>query len=370
MLTSSSFFYIMALTRVEGVGAITAKRLLSHYKNPEDLFKASTKELLSLETIGPFLAKKINQFHQFDRVEKEVNYAHKNNIEIVTILDEHYPALLKHCIDAPIVLFKKGTASLNFHHSLSIVGTRNMTLMGAENIKKITQEMKPYQPTIVSGYAFGVDICAHLAAIENQLPTIAVLGHGLQTTYPSLHKKHNAAIVENGCFLTEFWSTDTINRENFVRRNRIAAGLSQATLVVESAIKGGSLITAQMANDYGREVFALPGRTTDLYSEGCNYLIKTNQAQLLTHAADVAYLLNWDLELQVVKKIQPQLFIDLSDQEQLVYDYLKGKQKELLDIISIDLQLPVHQMSVLLLNLELKGLVQPLPGKMYQLIAT
>lgn len=368
MLSSPNDFYLLALTRIEGVGCITARRLLSHYENPKDIFKASKKELKSLDAIGSILAEKINQFNAFDVVEKEITYAEKNNIEILTILNKNYPPLLKHCVDAPIVLFKKGTFNLQYHNSLSIVGTRNMTAQGSEAVKNLLAEMVPFQPTIISGYAFGVDICAHLAAIDHNLPTIAVLGHGLQTTYPSLHKKYNSKIYENGCFLTEFWSSDIIDRENFVRRNRIAAGLSQATLVIESAIKGGSLITAQMANDYGREVFALPGRITDLYSEGCNYLIKTNQAQLITKAEDIAFMLNWDQDKKQIKKIQPQLFVDLPEKEQKIYDYLKEKKMELLDILSIDLQIPVHQSSVLLLNLELKGLVRPLPGKMYQCI--
>lgn len=244
-----------------------------------------------------------------------------------------------------------------------------MTPQARVFIKNLLPGISDYHPAVVSGYAFGVDICAHLTAIENHLPTLAVLGHGFNTTYPSQHRKYNALIEESGCFLTEFWSSDAVERENFVRRNRIVAGISQATLVVESALKGGSLLTAQMANDYHREVFAVPGRVSDPYSEGCHHLIKTHQAHLLTKAEDLAFMLNWKSQNNLKKSIQPELFISLLPDEQKVHDYLKEKTQEMLDIIAADLQIPVYQISVLLLNLELKGLVKPLPGKHYQYIA-
>lgn len=370
MNTTASFtYYMLALTRIEGVGTITARRLLRHFKNPEAVFNASRAELSSIEHIGKLTARKISDFSRFDLVDKELNFTAKNNIETLTLFDEAYPKLLKQCPDAPVVLFKRGMADLHLQNSISIVGTRKITAQGHTFIKKLLPAITDYLPAVVSGYAFGVDICAHLAAIENRLPTIAVLGHGFNTTYPARHRKYNTLIEENGCFLTEFWSSDTVERENFVRRNRIVAGISQATLVVESALKGGSLLTAQMANDYHREVFAVPGRVSDPYSEGCHHLIKTHQAHLLTKAEDLAFMLNWEQPDNPKKSLQPELFLSLSPEEQAVHDYLKEKTQEVLDIIAIDLQIPVHRVSVLLLNLELKGLVKPLPGKHYQYMA-
>src|SRR5690606_15290649 len=233
-------------------------------------------------------------------------------------------------------------------------------------IKETIKNVQSYEPTIVSGYAFGADIHAHLAAVDNNLKTIAVLGHGLQQTYPAMHKKYNQKIIENGGFLTEFWSSDAVNKENFVRRNRIVAGLSAGTVVVESAVRGGSLSTARLANDYSREVMAVPGRVTDVYSAGSNHLIKTQQAHLITSHQDIVHLMGWQVSEKQPKVVQPQLFVDLTDEEQLIADYLAKKDKELLDLISIDTKIPVHQLMVLLFNLEMKGLVKPLQGKYYQ----
>lgn len=370
MNTTASFtYYLLALTRIEGVGCVTARRLLHHFKDPEAVFKASGRELSAIAHIGLLTARKITSFSGFDLVEKELDFIGKNNIEIVSFFDDAYPKLLKQCGDAPMVLFKRGAFDLQLHNSISIVGTRKMTPQARVFIKNLLPGISDYHPAVVSGYAFGVDICAHLTAIENHLPTLAVLGHGFNTTYPAQHRKYNALIEESGCFLTEFWSSDAVERENFVRRNRIVAGISQATLVVESALKGGSLLTAQMANDYHREVFAVPGRVSDPYSEGCHHLIKTHQAHLLTKAEDLAFMLNWKPQDNLKKSIQPELFLSLLPDEQKVHDYLKEKTQEMLDIIAADLQIPVYQISVLLLNLELKGLVKPLPGKHYQYIA-
>lgn len=368
MEISQETYYLLALTRIDGIGAITARKLLKVVQNPKRLFDNSEKELQKEFGIGKITAKNIHQYKNFDEVDKELLFVEKEQVEIITILDDKYPPLLKHCPDAPVVLFAKGNTEILPNQMLSIVGTRNVTSYGVDFTQKLIGDIKEYQSVIVSGYAFGVDILAHLSAIENNLKTIAVLGHSLQHTYPAMHRKYNKKIEENGLFLTEFWSSDTIQKENFIQRNRIVAGISQATIVVESAKKGGSLVTAKMANDYNREVFALPGRTTDRYSEGCNYLIKTNQAHLITSASDLIYHLNWKHEEPQPKTIQPELFIDLNETEQKVYDLLSERKKELLDLISLDTQIPLHQLGMILLTLELKGIIRPLPGKYYELI--
>jgi DNA processing protein len=210
---------------------------------------------------------------------------------------------------------------------------------------------------------------AHQAAMEYGLQTIGVLAHGLNQIYPKTHKKYMAKMEENGGFITEFWSNTDPFRENFIARNRIVAGMSEATIVIESAEKGGSLITATMANDYNRDVFAVPGRISDKYSQGCNNLIKTQKANLLTSAADLVYILNWDIEDEAkAKTVQKQMFVELEYNEQKIYDYLIKNGKQLLDIIAIETDFPTYKISGILLNMELKGVIRPLPGKLFEAI--
>ena len=212
---------------------------------------------------------------------------------------------------------------------------------------------------------------AHKAAMEHNLQTIGVIAHGLNQVYPKVHKKYVAKMEENGGFMTEFWSTSNPEKENFVKRNRIVAGMTEATIVIESAEKGGSLITANLANDYNRDVFAVPGRTTDKFSQGCNNLIKTQRANLLTSAADVMYILNWELaseDKNDKKVIQKQLFVSLENDEQKIYDYLLKSGKQVLDTIALECDFPVFKISSVLLNMELKGVVRPLPGKLFEVI--
>jgi DNA processing protein len=231
----------------------------------------------------------------------------------------------------------------------------------------LIEDLAPLDPIIVSGFAYGVDIVAHQLAMEHNLQTIGVVAHGLNQIYPKPHKKYVAKVEQNGGFMTEFWSSSNPDKENFVRRNRIVAGMTEATIVIESADRGGSLITANMANDYNRDVFAVPGRVTDKYSQGCNNLIKTQKANVLTSAADLIYILNWDLEKEV-KPVQKQLFVTLEDEEQKVYDYLLKTGKEVMDIIALRCDFPIYKISGMLLNMELKGVIRPLPGKLFEAI--
>ena len=359
-------FYLLALQKVENIGDVVAKKLLSTFGTAENVFKAKSAEIQSIDGIGSCRIKNLKSKQAFEQAEAELNFIEKNNIKAISFLENEYPKKLLHCGDGPIVLFQKGTISLENKKIISIVGTRQVTSYGIDFCQKLIAELAPLEPVIISGFAYGVDIVAHKAAVENNLQTIGVLAHGLNQIYPKSHKRYMASMESNGGFLTEFWSTSNPEKENFVKRNRIVAGMSEATIVIESAEKGGSLITANLAHDYNRDVFAVPGRTTDKYSAGCNQLIKTQKAHVLTHAADLIYMLDWDLGRKT-NSVQKQLFVSLDSDEQQVADYLQANGKQLLDIIALECNLPIYKISPLLLNLELKGVVRPLPGKLFEL---
>ena len=303
----------------------------------------------------------------FQKAENELRFIEKENIKILHFQDTNYPKHLQNCFDSPVILFQSGKIDLSNRKIISIVGTRQITSYGYTFTQQLIEDLAPLKPIIVSGFAYGVDIVAHQAAIDCGLQTIGVLAHGLNQIYPKNHKKYMAKMEENGGFLTEFWSKSQPDRENFVKRNRIVAGITEATIVIESAEKGGSLITTQIANDYNRDVFAVPGRTTDKYSQGCNNLIKTQRAHLLHSAADLVYILNWELKKKEEKAIQKQLFVSLEPEEQKIYDYLLKTGKDDLDSIAIACDLPTYTLSSLLLNMELKGVIKPLPGKLFEL---
>jgi DNA processing protein len=250
---------------------------------------------------------------------------------------------------------------------ISIVGTRRATAHGIAFCEKLVKDLSPLEPVIVSGFAYGIDICAQRAAIKNKLQTIGCLAHGLNQIYPKVHQKYVREVEENGGFLTDFWSTDVFDRNNFLKRNRIIAGLSEATIVIESAEKGGSLVTADIANSYNREVFAVPGRPRDEQSKGCNTLIKSQQAHVLTDAADLIYILGWQIET-AHKPVQKQLFVELEEEEKMLYGYLKENGKEQLDLIALNCSIPTFKAATLLLNMELKGVVRPLPGKLFEVV--
>jgi DNA processing protein len=296
-----------------------------------------------------------------------LSFIKKNNIEVSFFQDENYPERLKHCFDAPILIFTAGNLNFKNKKIISIVGTRQITSYGTDFCKNLIEDLAPLDPVIVSGFAYGVDIVAHQAAMDFNLQTVGVLAHGLNQIYPRTHKKYMARMEENGGFITEFWSDSNPDKEKFVRRNRIVAGMAEATIVIESADKGGSLITANMANDYNRDVFAVPGRVTDKYSQGCNNLIKTQKANVLTSAADLIYMLNWDIK-ENPKTIQKQLFVELGTEEQKIYDFLQKNGKELLDIIAIECDIPIFKLSGILIGMELKGVIRPLPGKLFESI--
>mgnify|MGYP000010475274 FL=1 len=366
-MNDQELFYLLALQRVEGVGDIIAKKLLTHFGHAEAVFKAKPSQLAAIDGIGNVLLQNFKDQSVFAKAESELEFIASHQITATSFQDGDYPERLKHCFDSPLVLFSSGTIDLRNRKTISIVGTRQITSYGIEFCKKLIEDLAPLNPVIVSGFAYGVDIVAHQLAMENNLQTIGVVAHGLNQIYPKVHKKYVAKMEENGGFMTEFWSSSNPDKENFVRRNRIVAGMTEATIVIESAERGGSLITANIANDYNRDVFAVPGRVTDKYSQGCNTLIKTQKAHVLTSAADLIYMLNWDLE-KAVKPVQKQLFVALDEDEQKIYDYLLQSGKELLDIIALECDFPIFKISGILLNMELKGVIRPLPGKLFEAI--
>jgi DNA processing protein len=368
-MTPSELLHTLALLQVEGVGDILAKKLIHHCGNAENVFATKKAQLQKIEGIGATIIKNIHNKAGFAKAEAELQFLEQEQINSLYFQDENYPFRLKHCYDSPILLFQSGTVAQQNRKIISIVGTRQMTTYGAEVTKKLIEELAPLQPIIVSGFAYGVDIYAHQAAMDCGLQTIGVLAHGLNQIYPKTHKKYIAKMEQNGGFLTEFWSSSQPDKENFIKRNRIVAGISEATIVIESAEKGGSLVTANLANDYNRDVFAVPGRTTDKYSQGCNQLIKTQRANLITSAADLVYLLNWKLPTTLKKEqkaIQKQLFVSLTAEEQSIYEYLQKTGKEAIDIIAVNCNIPIYRLSSLLLNMELKGVIRPLPGKIFE----
>lgn len=366
-MIDQELFYLLALLKVEGIGDVMGKKLLGALGSAEAVFKAKSTKIAGVDGIGSILMKNLKDKSVFEKAARELDFIRENNIQVSFFQDEQYPERLKHCFDAPVLLFTAGNIDLKNKKIISIVGTRQVTSYGTEFCKKLIEDLAPLDPVIVSGFAYGVDIVAHQAAMDQRLQTIGVLAHGLNQIYPKTHKKYMAKMEENGGFITEFWSNSNPDKEKFVRRNRIVAGMTEATIVIESADRGGSLITANMANEYNRDVFAVPGRITDKYSQGCNMLIKTQKANVLTAAADIVYMLNWDIKTKS-EGIQRQLFIDLETDEQKVYDFLLKNGKELLDIIALQCDFPIFKMSGILLNMELKGVIRPLPGKLFEAI--
>ncbi|CAL2062029.1 DNA-processing protein DprA [Tenacibaculum sp. 190524A05c] len=364
-MLEEELFAVLKLQATPNVGDIIAKKLIRVIGSAEQIFKEKKSSLLKIDGIGEFVVKQLQKTEIIEQAEYEMNYIQKGAIKYTYFLDENYPSRLKHCVDGPLLLFYDGNVNWNQEKIVSIVGTRNLTNYGRSFCNDLVEHLAAYNPIIVSGFAYGTDICAHKAAIENNLQTFAVLAHGLDDLYPKVHKKYMRSVMENGGFLTEFWHKEKPFRENFLKRNRIVAGISQATIIIESAEKGGSLVTADIANSYNRDVFALPGRFDDAYSKGCNNLIKSNQAHLLNSPDDIVKMLNWDVPQQQ-EFIQPKLFIDLNPEEQKIYDYLQNNGKQLLDVIAMDCEIPVYKLSSVLIQMELKGAVKSLPGKMFE----
>ncbi len=359
---------LLSLKKVTHLGDNSIKKLIREVGSAEQVLSEKASNLIKIDGIGAAKIKDLHHPKNRKAAEDELKFIQENNINHLVYDDPDYPEKLKHCIDGPVVLFSSGNIDLKHKKILSIVGTRQVTRYGVQFCEELIETLAPIDPVIISGFAYGVDITAHRAAVKHNLQTVGCLAHGLNQIYPKVHKKYVAKIEENGGFFTDFWSTDTFDRKNFLGRNRIIAGLSEATIVIESANKGGSLVTAEIANSYNREVFAVPGRANDPLSSGCNMLIKTQRAHMLTSAADLIYMLNWELEQKQQPSIQKQLFVELESEEKKIYNFLNKHGKEQLDVIALECALPTFKIASILLTMELKGVIKPLPGKLFEAV--
>jgi len=363
----NDLLYQISLTLIPNIGAVHAKILLEHFGNAENIFKASIKKLSAVENIGEVKARCIKSFENFSQAEEEIEFIEKYKIQPLFISDKNYPQRLLNCYDPPTILYYRGIADLNASKIISIIGTRNSTDYGKQITEKLVADLTEQNVLIVSGLAFGIDVIAHKAALQNNLSTIGVLAHGLDTIYPPQHKSLAKEMLSNGGLLTEMRSKTKPDKHNFPKRNRIVAGIADATIVVETAIKGGSMITAHLANNYNRDVFAFPGKTTDSKSAGCNFLIKQNYAALLTDAQQLIEALGWQ-QKKPKSKQQKELFIDLSKDEKIIVDILKEKDAVHIDELTFKSELSSSAIAASILNLELQNVIVSLPGKMYRLV--
>lgn len=364
---NQDLLYQIAISKIPKVGAVKARNLISYCGGVEAVFKAKKKALLKIPNIGETIAQNIINQDILHKAEKEIKFIEKYKIQPIFYLDKNYPARLKHYDNAPLMLFYKGTSDLNHARIVGIVGTRKPTERGKVICEEIVEALQEYNVLIISGLAYGIDITAHRKSVDLGIETIGTLGHGLDRIYPSIHKATAEKMVKNGGLLTEFTSgTEPINT-NFPARNRIIAGLSDALIVVETARSGGSIITAKMANDYNKDVFAIPGRIKDKQSEGCNMLIKTHRANLMESVEDIKYIMRWEAE-DYNKNKQRSLFVELNEIEQKIVDILRQEESIGIDSLANKTQLSPSILSMNLLNLEFQNLIKPLPGKRYMLL--
>lgn len=361
----------IALTLIPQIGHVVAKELLHHFGNATAIFKAKKRELERIPGVGEYRANAIKNFRDHAAAEKEMAFIETNDIDAVFYTDAGYPQRLQHCYDSPVMLYAKGAVKLQADKMLGIVGTRKPTAYGIQLCEQFIDAFKNEQITIVSGLAYGIDITAHRAALKADLPTIGVLAHGLDNLYPSSHYYTAQQMLKTGGLLTDFPSGSKLNRQNFPRRNRIVAGLCDAILVIESGVKGGSLITADIASGYNRDVMAIPGRISDPGSAGCLELIKQNKASLVTSAQDVLETLNWRPSAPVTKPVaQQSLFDHLDTDEQAILQLLAAHKALHLDEILHRSALSRALVAEKLMQLEMMALLRPLPGNTYELINT
>jgi len=368
-MLSEQLKYQIAITLIPGVGPVLTRNLISYCGGVEAVFNEKEKSLLKIPDIGPITAKAIVMHSVFERAEQECNFITKHSIKPLFFLDSDYPQRLRNCSDAPVILYFKGKTDFNKQRVISIVGTRKASDYGKTICEQLLNDLAALDIIVVSGLAYGIDICAHKAALKNNISTVGVLAHGLDRVYPSAHKSIADKMVDNGGLLSEYISETNPDKENFPTRNRIVAGISDAVVVIEAAHRGGALITAEIANNYNRDVFAVPGRVNDIYSQGCNRLIKTNKAALIESAADLVYILGWELQKEKTKPTsQRKLFIELSNDENAIVQLLNEHKQLDVDTLANLGNLPLSKISSALLTLEFSGILKSLPGKRYELV--
>jgi len=358
----------LVLRLLPSFGNIRGRKLLEFCKTPEAVFDTNPKDFLTIDGIG---ASHLSQFKKWKshlkEVEKEIAFIEKHQIQTIFLGDPNYPKTLEYCPDAPLVLFAKGNFSLEKRKIISIVGTRKNDLYGQDFCQELIKDLTVIDPIIVSGFAYGIDIIAHQQALKSGLDTVGCLAHGFDKIYPKEHKKYIRAIEKKGGFVTDFTSSEVFDRNNFLRRNRIIAGLAHATVVIQSNIKGGSMNTADYAHQYNRDLFALPGLVTNKLSGGCHQLIRNQKAQIITSANDLMYAMGWESD-DVKKGVQKLLFIELNEEEKIIFNHLKNISQDNLDNISLSTKFSISKAATLLMQLEMKGCIRPLPGKHFEWI--
>lgn len=349
-------YYTIALTRMTGFNQAMALQLYQSLGGGKAVYEQR-------QDLG-------NWDEALRRAAAEMEFIEKNGIKAMTLQDADYPQRLKECPDAPIILFYKGEADLNKSRVINIVGTRQCTTYGQDMVRRLIDDLRTMCPDvlIVSGLAYGIDICAHRQALADGFETVGVLAHGLDQIYPHHHRATAAEMVKKGGLLTEYMSQTQALPNNFRQRNRIVAGMSDATILVESAYKGGGLITCRIAQEYGRDVFAFPGAVGMPFSEGCNRMIRSNTAALITSAQDLVESMGWETIAQKPEAVERQLFPDLTEEEQKVVDLLQQTNDLQLNLISVKANIPIGQLTALLFSLEMKGVVKPMAGGTYHLL--
>lgn len=363
----SDLIYKVALTLVPRIGVVTGKSLISYCGGAEAVFREKKAKLLKIPGIGEQAVQAVLNFTDFDRAQEEVAFIEENHIQPLFYTDKAYPQRLLQCYDSPLMLYYKGNTDLNTSKILAMVGTRKATEYGKDMCAKIVEGFKNTDVLIVSGLAYGIDTYSHKAALDNNLNTVGVLGHGLDRVYPATNKPLSEKMLQSGGLLTTYMKNTNPDRENFPQRNRIVAGISDAVLVVEAAAKGGALLTAEYAIEYNRDVFAVPARLTDMQSEGCNRLIKINKAALVQDAEDIKYIMNWQSDVKPTGQVIKDLFSSLSAEHQIIFDILHEKGEADIDLLLLKTGFMPSMIAKLLLDMEFDGIIKCLPGKIYRL---
>jgi DNA processing protein len=363
---TEELLYQLALSMLPRIGPVRAKALMSYCGSASAIFREKKKDLLKIPDIGPVIANSIKLDHVLRQAESELKFIERNEIIALFYTDRRYPDRLKQCDDGPVMLFLDGMVDLNPRYCISIVGTRRATPYGKQICAELLAGLKEYNPLVVSGLAYGIDIEAHRVSIELGLPTVACLAHGLDRIYPSEHAAIAQKMKDRGGLLTEFLPNTKPDRELFPMRNRIVAGLSDCTIVVESDNKGGSILTAHLAASYNRDVFAFPGRIYDKYSSGCNHLIKKNLASIINSPDELITGMGWDIVQPKARQLTFDL--DISDEERKVISLLHEHQKLILDDLAIKSEISISKLSSMLIQLEFRNKVKSLPGKVFEAI--
>lgn len=365
---SNDLLYQLCLTDIPNIGCVHARTLCEQFASAQDIFRASQFALERIPGIGEIRARSIKQFRNFHKAEKEMAFMQRYRIEPLFITAANYPQRLLHCYDPPVLLFFKGTVNLNAPRMISIVGTRNHSDYGRLCTEKLVKALAACGVIVVSGLAFGVDAVAHRHALKAGTPTIGVVGHGLDVMYPPEHANLAREMQQMGGLLTEFKSNTKPDKHNFPSRNRIVAGITDATVIIESGVRGGSMITAELAHGYSRDVFAIPGRVTDSRSAGCNQLIRTNKAILLSEPEELIDILGWKEQKLVGERRPASLFPDLTEPERKVVNLLKNSESVALDELHAVCGIRASDLAAALLSLEMRQLAQTLPGRRFRLI--